>query len=137
MSAALSSYLLMVDRNFPDVAEFLNVRLLFPCSILIITNRDTVRYALAPVDEVADIMVVARVVSESSIKIDDLSTRFQVNHMDLDDHVVKLMTLRGKGERITYPFDNIVQINELFTINPITELVKKWLKLDFLRLFGF
>ena len=137
MRQALLAYKMIVDANFPALSKSLITYVHFPCSVLIVTDRKSVRYMLIPVDDEADAIIRCAILPFPEFDVANPEARVQIDDVPLEEHVWNKLNGMGKKRPPVHPVNVIASIESFFSSTPTNDLVKSWLKSDLRKIFGF
>lgn len=145
---AFHSYMTLANLNLGELAPFLNTYLQFPCAIIVTSDRHSVRYAFAPVEDEAEAKAYGKVIPRSEDGVGVADWQIQADRINLQEHTLKALEARParrtyvptnttEERALVHPIDVVAPIDEFFGSTPINDLVKRWLKADLRQVFGF
>lgn len=141
-SGAINAYRVVVEAVFASVKSVLNTYANMPCSVGIVTDRESLRYALLPVPTWEEAEMRGLVRAKGELRIADPNVRFvlqdeQGNSASFEEGVHNQLRQLNKLRPPVHPIDRIATLDDFFVETPMNNLVQQWLLRDLDSLFGF
>jgi hypothetical protein len=135
-SKFIQMYSTLIDKNFMDISQYLNLYQQIPFSSVFLVNsfRSYVRVFVFP--EEKDSETELRVYLLKPGEGDNISDGdLRVNDNKPSDEAVReVLSKLGKKNRLVTPIDIVFPMKELFKENPINNLTIKWIKSELAQL---
>lgn len=139
---SLSAYIGLIDKYFAKFKNVLNLAAQWPCSLLFVTNRTSVKYAFIPVKTEDEMRYSSRILNPS-VDIADPKWHFMITDdededaksIEFKDYVLQELSKTRKMRTSFHPIVQVESIEQFFGKTPIKNLVYRWLMSEFHSVF--